>query len=102
VPGVRDPARFWHELLQGDERLNAEGIPCLSAHDPRRNPHPKADGWQAATIRAILETRVTPTTGCGAGSTESTGSSTNRRRHGTLVRFEGSIPDTSPWRSAVR
>jgi len=53
VPGVSDPARFWHELLQGDERLNAEGIPCLSARDLRRNPHPKADGWRAATTRGV-------------------------------------------------
>ncbi|WP_051515996.1 recombinase family protein [Candidatus Blastococcus massiliensis] len=36
-------------------RLNADGIPCPSAHDRRRNPHRKADGWQAATVRAILE-----------------------------------------------
>src|SRR3954468_13616286 len=41
VPGVSDPARFWHELLQGDERLNAEGIPCLSARDPRRTLTPR-------------------------------------------------------------
>jgi Beta-ketoacyl synthase, N-terminal domain len=102
VPGASDPAQFWHELPQGDERLNADGIPCPSAHDPRRNPHRKADGWQAATIRAILGTRVTPAAGCGAGSTESTGSSTRPTpaRHGRALR--GQLPDTSPWRPAVR
>ena len=36
-------------------RLNAEEIPCPSAHDPKRNPHRDGSGWQAATIRAILE-----------------------------------------------
>jgi hypothetical protein len=112
VPGASDPAQFWHELLQGAERLNAEGIPCLSAHDPRRNPHRKADGWQAATIRAILETRVTPATGCGAGSTESTGSSTRPTpaRHGRALQGQrpghvcvapgGAVTSASPPQAA--
>jgi site-specific DNA recombinase len=35
--------------------LDADGIPCPSAHDPVRNPHRRQDGWQPATVRAILE-----------------------------------------------
>jgi len=35
-------------------RLNEEGVPCPSAHDPKRNPHRLGDGWQASTVRAVL------------------------------------------------
>jgi hypothetical protein len=101
VPGASDPAQFWHELPQGDERLNADGIPCPSAHDPRRNPHRKADGRQVATIRAILETRVTPAAGCGPVPPGRPARRPDRRRPGTVVRVKSSVPDTSAWRPAV-
>lgn len=35
-------------------RLNIEGLPCPSAHDPNRNTHRLKDGWQASTVRAVL------------------------------------------------
>jgi site-specific DNA recombinase len=35
-------------------RLNTEGLPCPSAHDPNRNTHRLKDGWQASTVRAVL------------------------------------------------
>jgi site-specific DNA recombinase len=35
-------------------RLNTEGLPCPSAHDPNRNTHRLKDGWQASTARAVL------------------------------------------------
>lgn len=38
-------------------RLNLEGVPCPSAHDPLRNTHRAQDGWQPATVRAILTNR---------------------------------------------
>jgi hypothetical protein len=102
VPGASDPEQFWHELLQGDEPPERWRHPCPSGHDPRRNPQRKADGWKVATIRAILGTRVTPATGCEAGPTESTGSSTRPTpaRHGRALPEQ--LPDTSPWRPAVR
>ena len=37
--------------------LNAEGVRCPSAHDPRRNPHRSGAGWQAATVLAIIGNR---------------------------------------------
>jgi hypothetical protein len=30
-------------------------IPCPSAHTPRQNRHRRGDGWQHATVKAILE-----------------------------------------------
>jgi DNA invertase Pin-like site-specific DNA recombinase len=35
--------------------LNLEGIACPSAHTPRQNRHRRGDGWQHATVKAILE-----------------------------------------------
>jgi hypothetical protein len=35
--------------------LNRDAIPCPSARRPDQNRHRLADGWQASTIRAILE-----------------------------------------------
>lgn len=37
------------------ETLNLDGVPCPSAHTPHQNRHRRGDGWQHATIRAILE-----------------------------------------------
>jgi hypothetical protein len=37
------------------EVLNREGVPCPSAHAPKQNRHRKMDGWQHATVAAILE-----------------------------------------------
>ena len=34
--------------------LNAESIPCPSAHRPEQNKHRLQDGWQTSTIEAIL------------------------------------------------
>ncbi|TCC19925.1 recombinase family protein [Kribbella sindirgiensis] len=36
-------------------RLNADGVPCPSAHTPRQNRHRLADGWQSSTVKAILD-----------------------------------------------
>jgi hypothetical protein len=35
--------------------LNRDGIPCPSARCPAQNRHRRGDGWQASTVRAILE-----------------------------------------------
>ncbi|WP_280429588.1 recombinase family protein [Nocardia brasiliensis] len=35
--------------------LNRHGILCPSAHTPHQNRHRSGDGWQASTVRAILE-----------------------------------------------
>lgn len=35
--------------------LNRDAIPCPSAHRPEQNRHRLADGWQASTVRAILD-----------------------------------------------
>jgi hypothetical protein len=35
--------------------LNRDGIPCPSARRPDQNRHRLADGWQASTVRAILD-----------------------------------------------
>lgn len=43
--GIREIARL----------LNSQGILCPSAHDPKRNPHRKKDGWQANTVSGILK-----------------------------------------------
>lgn len=44
---------------QGDRAiaagLNRDRVPCPSAHRPEQNQHRPGDGWQASTIRAILE-----------------------------------------------
>jgi Recombinase len=37
------------------EILNRDGILCPSAHTPRQNRHRRGDGWQHATVKAILE-----------------------------------------------
>lgn len=36
-------------------RLNRDGIRCPSARRPDQNRHRLADGWQAGTVRAVLE-----------------------------------------------
>ncbi|MFG1642660.1 recombinase family protein [Amycolatopsis sp. NPDC049252] len=35
--------------------LNRDGISCPSARRPAQNRHRRGDGWQASTVRAILE-----------------------------------------------
>ena len=35
--------------------LNRDAVPCPSARRPDQNSHRLADGWQASTVRAILE-----------------------------------------------
>lgn len=35
--------------------LNVEGVPCPSAHTPHQNRHRSGDGWQHATVKAILD-----------------------------------------------
>lgn len=58
APVVR---RIFDEIVGGKSLrtvaadLNREGILCPSAYDPARNRHRNADGWQQATVRAILE-----------------------------------------------
>jgi site-specific DNA recombinase len=59
-------------------RLNEEGLPCPSAHDPDRNTHRLKDGWQASTVRAILTNPATSATRSGAAGTVSSGCSTRR------------------------
>lgn len=53
--------RIFGEYLDGSgdraiaTGLNRDGVPCPSARRPDQNRHRQADGWQAATVRAILE-----------------------------------------------
>jgi hypothetical protein len=53
--------RIFEEYLdgRGDRAiaggLNRDGIPCPSARRPDQNRHRLADGWQASTVRAILD-----------------------------------------------
>jgi hypothetical protein len=35
--------------------LNRDGVPCPSMRRPLQNRHRLADGWQASTVRAVLE-----------------------------------------------
>lgn len=57
APVVR---RIFDEVLAGTpvhavvRALNTEGVLCPSAHDPKRNRHRKADGWQSPTVDAIV------------------------------------------------
>ncbi|MQA27684.1 MAG: recombinase family protein [Micromonosporaceae bacterium] len=44
---------FGHKSIA--EILNRDGVPCPSAHMPRQNRHRRGDGWQHATVRAILD-----------------------------------------------
>ncbi len=52
--------RIFREYLDGRgfyaiaEGLTADGIPCPSAHDPRRNPHREGIAWSKGAVRAIL------------------------------------------------
>jgi site-specific DNA recombinase len=41
-------------IKQIAERLNRDGVPCPSAHDPARNPHRTHQAWLASAVRAIL------------------------------------------------
>ncbi|MBH0779380.1 recombinase family protein [Nocardia bovistercoris] len=60
-PAAEVVRRIFREYLQdrGDRAiaagLNRDGIPCPSAHHPGQNSHRSGDGWQASTVRAILE-----------------------------------------------
>jgi DNA invertase Pin-like site-specific DNA recombinase len=53
--------RIFEEYLDGKgdravaAGLNRDGIPCPSASRPDQNRHRLADGWQASTVRSILE-----------------------------------------------
>ncbi len=53
--------RIFAEKLDGlgdrviADRLNREGAPCPSARWPDQNRHRLADGWQASSVRAILD-----------------------------------------------
>jgi site-specific DNA recombinase len=52
--------RIFAEYLAGmgikqiAERLNRDGVPCPSAHDPARNPHRTERVWLFSSVRAIL------------------------------------------------
>ncbi len=52
--------RIYREYLSGigifaiAQRLTAEGIPCPSAHDRRRNPHRSGIAWSKGAVRTIL------------------------------------------------
>ncbi|MCR6484007.1 recombinase family protein [Amycolatopsis sp. OK19-0408] len=54
-------ARIFAEYLESHtdreiaSALNRDGIPCPSARCPAQNRHRPCDGWQASTVRAILE-----------------------------------------------
>ena len=43
-----------HGLLAIAEHLTRHGIPCPSAHDPRRNSHRCGIAWSKGAVRAIL------------------------------------------------
>ncbi|WP_405182535.1 recombinase family protein [Nocardia sp. NBC_01377] len=60
-PAAAVVRRIFREYLlgRGDRAiaaaLNRDGILCPSAHHPGQNSHRSGDGWQASTVRAILE-----------------------------------------------
>ena len=58
--------------LQRDqsEHLTRHGIPCPSAHDPRRNSHRSGIAWSRSAIRAILK-NPRYKSGTGSGKTKS-------------------------------
>jgi hypothetical protein len=43
-----------HSLARITRALNDAGFPCLSAADPRRNPHRSGAAWKLNTVAAIL------------------------------------------------
>jgi site-specific DNA recombinase len=66
--------RIFAEFLAGHgifaiaERLTADGIPCLSAHDPGRNRHRCGLAWSKSAVRAIVANpRYTPAARSGTG-----------------------------------
>jgi DNA invertase Pin-like site-specific DNA recombinase len=60
-PAAEVVRRIFTEYLDGigdraiAAHLNRDGVPCPSARRPEQNHHRLADGWQASTVRAILE-----------------------------------------------
>jgi Recombinase/Recombinase zinc beta ribbon domain len=74
--------------------LNREGIPCPSAHRPEQNRHRPGDGWQASTVRAILENpRYTGYAFFGRWTKQEMLLDPDDVAAGHVVRFKRSAPD---------
>lgn len=74
--------------------LNKEGFPCPSARLPRQNRHRIADGWQASTVRAILENpRYTGYAFFGRWTRQETLLNPDDVAAGNVTRFRRAEPD---------
>jgi hypothetical protein len=79
-------ARIFEEYIAGRgifaiaERLNRDGIPSPSGHDPARNRHRASSGgaWVKSAVRAILGTLDTPGARYGVASGATRSYSTSR------------------------
>lgn len=92
--------RIFAEYLNGNgDRaiaggLNRDGIACPSARLPRQNRHRLADGWQASTVRAILENpRYTGYAFFGRWTRQETLLDPDDVAAGNVTRFRRSSPD---------
>jgi site-specific DNA recombinase len=57
-----------HSVARITRALNDAGIPCPSAADPKRNPHPTGAGWTLRMVAAILANPRQWAVRCGTGS----------------------------------
>jgi DNA invertase Pin-like site-specific DNA recombinase len=105
VLAVDEPAaevvrRIFAEYLDGNgdraiaAGLNREGVPCPSARRPEQNRHRLHDGWQATTIRSILENpRYTGFAIFGRWTKQETLLDPDDIAAGHVTRFRKSSPD---------
>ncbi len=74
--------------------LNRDRIPCPSAQHPRQNRHRHADGWQASTVRAIMQNpRYTGYAFFGRWTRQETLLDPDDVAAGNITRFRRSRPD---------
>ncbi len=74
--------------------LNRDNIPCPSARRPHQNRHRLADGWQASTVRSILENpRYTGYAFFGRWTKHETLIDPDDVAAGHVTRFRRSTPD---------
>ena len=93
--------RIYTEYLDGAgdraiaNGLNRDSIPCPSARHPEQNPHRRGDGWQASTVRSILENpRYTGYAVFGRWTKHEVLLDPDDAAAGHLVRFRRAAPDT--------
>ncbi len=92
--------RIFAEYLDGNgdraiaNGLNRDAIPCPSARRPEQNRHRLAEGWQASTIRAILENpRYTGYAFFGRWTKHETLLDSDDVAAGHIIRFRRSNPE---------